>query len=286
MSPLPHLDGTGMPAHHAGELLKLNTMTAQHSQHQAPHHEGHSFGIDVGGSGIKGAEVDLATGEFVGDRLKIATPKPATPEAVAEVIAQIVTEKGWDGPVGITLPAVIKNQVVRSAANIDKSWIGINAQELLSQFLDAPFAVLNDADAAGLAEVAYGDDIVRTGPVIFLTLGTGIGSAFLLDGQLFPNTEIGHLIVGEQEAEHQASSAVKDREGLKTKQWAKRVNRVLYEYEALFNPSAFVIGGGISRKFDKWGEHLSIETPVVAAQLRNRAGIVGAAMAAKEGIRP
>lgn len=286
MSPLPHLDGTGMPAHHAGELLKLNTMTAQHSQHQAPHHEGHSFGIDVGGSGIKGAEVDLATGEFVGDRLKIATPKPATPEAVAEVIAQIVAEKGWDGPVGITLPAVIKNQVVRSAANIDKSWIGINAQELLSQFLDTPFTVLNDADAAGLAEVAYGDDIVRTGPVIFLTLGTGIGSAFLLDGQLFPNTEIGHLIVGEQEAEHQASSAVKDREGLKTKQWAKRVNRVLYEYEALFNPSAFVIGGGISRKFDKWGEYLSIETPVVAAQLRNRAGIVGAAMAAKEGIRP
>jgi len=275
-----------MPAHHAGELLKLNTMTAQHSQHQAPHHEGHSFGIDVGGSGIKGAEVDLATGEFVGDRLKIATPKPATPEAVAEVIAQIVAEKGWDGPVGITLPAVIKNQVVRSAANIDKSWIGINAQELLSQFLDTPFTVLNDADAAGLAEVAYGDDIVRTGPVIFLTLGTGIGSAFLLDGQLFPNTEIGHLIVGEQEAEHQASSAVKDREGLKTKQWAKRVNRVLYEYEALFNPSAFVIGGGISRKFDKWGEYLSIETPVVAAQLRNRAGIVGAAMAAKEGIRP
>ena len=286
MSPLPHLDGTEMPAHHAGELLKLDTMTAQHSQHQAPHHEGHSFGIDVGGSGIKGAEVDLATGEFVGDRLKIATPKPATPEAVAEVIAQIVAEKGWDGPVGITLPAVIKNQVVRSAANIDKSWIGINAQELLSQFLDTPFTVLNDADAAGLAEVAYGDDIVRTGPVIFLTLGTGIGSAFLLDGQLFPNTEIGHLIVGEQEAEHQASSAVKDREGLKTKQWAKRVNRVLYEYEALFNPSAFVIGGGISRKFDKWGELLSIETPVVAAQLRNRTGIVGAAMAAKEGIRP
>ena len=286
MSPLPHLDGTEMPAHHAGELLKLDTMTAQHSQHQAPHHEGHSFGIDVGGSGIKGAEVDLTTGEFVGDRLKIATPKPATPEAVAEVIAQIVAEKGWDGPVGITLPAVIKNQVVRSAANIDKSWIGINAQELLSQFLDTPFTVLNDADAAGLAEVAYGDDIVRTGPVIFLTLGTGIGSAFLLDGQLFPNTEIGHLIVGEQEAEHQASSAVKDREGLKTKQWAKRVNRVLYEYEALFNPSAFVIGGGISRKFDKWGELLSIETPVVAAQLRNRAGIVGAAMAAKEGIRP
>ena len=265
-------------------------MTVQESQQQdtnpSPQHEGHAFGIDVGGSGIKGAEVDLATGEFVGDRLKIATPQPATPDAVAKVIAQIIEEKNWDGPVGITMPAVVKDQVIRSAANIDKSWIGTDAQELLSSYLDVPFTVLNDADAAGLAEVAYGDEIARSGPVIFLTLGTGIGSAFLLDGQLFPNTEIGHLIVGEKEAEHQASSAVKDREGLKTKQWAKRVNRVLHEYEALFNPSAFVIGGGISRKFDKWGEHLRIETPVVAAQLRNRAGIVGAAMAAQEGIRP
>lgn len=265
-------------------------MTAQETQqpdtNPGTQHHGHAFGIDVGGSGIKGAVVDLTTGEFVGERLKIATPQPATPDAVATVITQIVAEKNWDGPVGITMPAVVKEQVIRSAANIDKSWIGVDAQDLLGKYLDAPFTVLNDADAAGLAEVAYGDDVARSGPVIFLTLGTGIGSAFLLDGQLFPNTEIGHLIVGEKEAEHQASSAVKDREGLKTKQWAKRVNRVLHEYEALFNPSAFVIGGGISRKFDKWGEHLSIETPVVAAQLRNRAGIVGAAMAAKEGIRP
>lgn len=265
-------------------------MTAQEAQQQdrnpSTQHQGHAFGIDVGGSGIKGAIVDLATGEFIGERLKIATPQPATPDAVATVIAQIVDEKNWDGPVGITMPAVIKDQIVRSAANIDKLWIGVDAQELLSEYLDAPFTVLNDADAAGLAEVAYGDEVARSGPVIFLTLGTGIGSAFLLDGQLFPNTEIGHLIVGKKEAEHQASSAVKEREGLKTKQWAQRVNRVLHEYEALFNPSAFVIGGGISRKFDKWGQHLSIETPVVAAQLRNRAGIVGAAMAAQEGIRP
>ena len=257
-------------------------MTAQHSAH----HSGHSFGIDVGGSGIKGAEVDLATGEFVGDRLKIATPQPATPEAVAEVVAQIVSEKGWDGPVGITMPSVVKDQVMLSAANIDKSWIGVDAQELFSQHLDVPFTVLNDADAAGLAEVAYGDEIARTGSVLFLTLGTGIGSALLLDGHLFPNTELGHLTVDKKEAEKQASSAVKDREELKTKQWAKRVNRVLHEYEALLNPSAFVIGGGISRKFDKWGEYLDINTPVVAAQLRNRAGIVGAAMAAKEGVRP
>ncbi|MDO5031716.1 polyphosphate--glucose phosphotransferase [Corynebacterium sp.] len=247
---------------------------------------GHSFGIDVGGSGIKGAEVDLATGEFVDDRLKIQTPQPATPEAVAEVVARIVKEKGWEGPVGITMPSVVSGQIIRSAANIDHSWIGIDAQELFGSFLDQPFTVLNDADAAGLAEVAYGDEVARQGSVIFLTLGTGIGSAFLLDGHLFPNTELGHLMVDGVEAEHQASSAVKEREGLKYKKWAARLDRVLSEYDMLFNPQAFVIGGGISRKFDKWGPMLNIDTLVTPARLRNRAGIVGAAMAAVQGIRP
>ena len=247
---------------------------------------GHSFGIDIGGSGIKGAEVDLATGEFVGERMKIATPQPSTPHDVAKVVAQIVQEKQWDGPVGITLPSVVRNQEVETAANISKDWIGVNATELFADYLDADFAVLNDADAAGLAEVAYGEDIAKQGSVIFLTLGTGIGSAFFLDGQLFPNTELGHLTVGDDEAEKIASSAVKDREELKYKQWTKRLNKVLAEYEKLFNPQAFLIGGGISRKFEKWGPHLDIETPVMPAQLRNRAGIVGAAMAAVEGLKP
>ena len=181
------------------------TSTANHA---APAQAEHSFGIDIGGSGIKGAEVDLANGEFVGERLKIATPEKSTPEAVAKIVAQIVAEKNWESPVGITLPSVVKDQKVLSAANIDKSWIGVDAQELFAQYLDQPFVVLNDADAAGLAEVAYGDEVARTGSVIFLTLGTGIGSAFLLDGQLFPNTELGHMMVGDAEAEHQASSAV------------------------------------------------------------------------------
>ena len=259
------------------------TSTANHA---APAQAEHSFGIDIGGSGIKGAEVDLANGEFVGERLKIATPEKSTPEAVAKIVAQIVAEKNWESPVGITLPSVVKDQKVLSAANIDKSWIGVDAQELFAQYLDQPFVVLNDADAAGLAEVAYGDEVARTGSVIFLTLGTGIGSAFLLDGQLFPNTELGHMMVGDAEAEHQASSAVKEREDLKYKEWVKRLDRVLEEYEKLFNPHAFIIGGGISRKWEKWGDKLTTSTPVAPAQLRNRAGIVGAAMAAQQGLKP
>lgn len=245
-----------------------------------------SFGIDIGGSGIKGAIVDLASGEFVGDRLKVTTPQPSTPQAVAAIVSDIVKQHHWEGPVGITLPSVVKDQKVLSAANIDKTWIGVDAQELFSGFLDVPFSVLNDADAAGLAEVAYGDGQAQKGSVVFLTLGTGIGSAFLLDGQLFPNTELGHLMVGSHEAEHLASSAAKDRNGLKYKQWAKHLNRVLYEYEKLFNPQCFIIGGGISRKFDRWGQHLTVSTPVFPAHLRNRAGIVGASMAVVEGIRP
>lgn len=249
-------------------------------------HTGHSFGIDIGGSGIKGAEVDLKNGEFVGPRLKIPTPQPSTPHEVATVVAQIVREKEWDKPVGITLPSVVSKHTVHSAANISPEWIGVDTTELFSRYLDVDFVVLNDADAAGLAEVAYGNELAKTGPVIFLTLGTGIGSAFFLNGQLFPNTELGHLTVGADEAEAIASSAAREREGLKYKEWAPRLNRVLQEYEKLFNPQAFLIGGGISRKFHKWGPHLTIDTPVMPAQLQNRAGIVGAAMAVLEGLEP
>ncbi len=246
-----------------------------------------ALGIDVGGSGIKGAMVDLETGEFLGERVKLATPQPATPESVAATVAQIIDEHGWDGPVGITMPSVVQHQVIRTAANIDRSWIGVDAQELFGRYLGGrEFVVLNDADAAGVAEAAFGDPAARTGTAVFLTLGTGIGSAFLLEGQLFPNTELGHMQVGKSEAEHQASSAAKDREELSYKKWAKRVSKVLNAYAALFNPDVFIIGGGISRKFEKWGEFLTVDTPVVPAQLRNRAGIVGAAMAVTHGIRP
>ncbi|WP_277102356.1 polyphosphate--glucose phosphotransferase [Corynebacterium vitaeruminis] len=245
------------------------------------------FGIDVGGSGIKGARVDLESGEFIGDRIKIATPQPATPEAVADTIAEILRIAEWDGPVGITLPSVIKNQIALSAANIDKSWIDTDVQALFTEHIgEREYSVLNDADAAGLAEVAYGDPRAKEGVAILLTLGTGIGSAFLVGGTLFPNTELGHLIVDGKEAEKYASSAAKDRDELSFSQWAKRVSKILKEYERLFWPSLFIVGGGISRKADKWVPNLTNDTPVVPAQLRNRAGIVGAAMAAESGIKP
>lgn len=244
-------------------------------------------GIDIGGSGVKGAIVDMRTGEFVGDRIKIETPQPATPEAVAETTAEIVRQLGWEGPVGICLPSVVIDQIARTAANIDDSWIGTNVHDVFAHHLPGrELAVLNDADAAGLAEVAFGDETAKSGAVIFLTFGTGIGSAFLMDGDLFPNTELGHMMVGEQEAEHQASSAARDRDELSYKKWAKRVNTVLAEYERLFNPAAFVVGGGISRKSEKWVPYLEIDTPVVAATLRNRAGIVGAAMAVWKHVAP
>lgn len=246
----------------------------------------YGFGIDIGGSGVKGAVVDLGTGEFVGERVKIATPQPSTPEAVAEVCAEIVRQRGWDGPVGLTLPSVITHQVARTAANIDKAWVGTNVHDLFTEALGCEVAVLNDADAAGIAEVAFGDEACRNGSVIFLTFGTGIGSAFLVDGTLFANTELGHLLIDGTEAEHLASSAVKDREELSYKKWAKRVDTVLHEYERLFNPTAFIVGGGISRKAEKWVPLLTVDAPVSAAKLRNRAGIVGAAMAARDHVAP
>ncbi|UIZ91373.1 ROK family protein [Corynebacterium sp. CNCTC7651] len=244
-------------------------------------------GVDVGGSGIKGAVVDLDTGEFVGERVKILTPKPATPDAVAAVVADIVRELDWDGPVGVALPSVIKHQVAQTAANIDKSWIGTNVHDLLSRHLGArPIAVLNDADAAGLAEVAFGEPEAQNGAVIFLTFGTGIGSAFFAEGRLFPNTELGHLLIDGRDAEHIASSAVKDAEELSYSQWAERVDGVLHEFDRLFNPTAFVVGGGISRKAEKWVPKLTVDVPVIPAKLRNRAGIVGAAMAAHDHVTP
>ena len=245
------------------------------------------FGIDIGGSGIKGARVDLDNGDFVGDRIKIATPRPATPEAVAETVAEIVRLAEWDGPVGLTMPSVIKAQIARTAANIDESWIGTDVHELFARHLgDREITVLNDADAAGIAEVAFGDPRARQGSALFLTFGTGIGSALLIDGHLFPNTELGHIMIGDFEAEERSSSAAKDRDELSFRKWAKRVNRVLAEYERLLNPGAFIVGGGISREHEKWVPLLEVEAPVFPAQLRNRAGIVGAAMAVAAHVTP
>jgi polyphosphate glucokinase len=239
------------------------------------------FGVDVGGSGIKGGIVDLETGQLIGDRFKLPTPQPATPSAVAKTIAAVVNEFGWSGPLGVTYPGVVTQGVVQTAANVDKAWIGTNAREIISAELNGQeIVVLNDADAAGLAEERYGAGKDKTGLVILLTFGTGIGSALIHNGILLPNTELGHVDVDGKEAEHRAASSVRDQHGWSYKKWAKQVTKVLVAFENAFWPDLFIAGGGISRKADKWVPLLENRTPVVPAALLNTAGIVGAAMAA------
>ena len=238
------------------------------------------FGIDVGGSGVKGGIVDLDTGLLIGERFKLATPQPATPEAVAKTIAEVVKEFGWTGPLGVTYPGVVTEGVVRTAANVDKAWIGMNAAEVFSAALDGQaVTVLNDADAAGLAEERFGAGKDNSGLIVLLTFGTGIGSAVINNGVLLPNTEFGHLEVGGKEAEHRAASSVKEKNDWSYKRWAPEVTMVLEAVENAIWPDLFIAGGGISRKADKWIPLLTNRTPVVAAALLNTAGIVGAAMA-------
>ncbi|GAA3038243.1 polyphosphate--glucose phosphotransferase [Actinokineospora globicatena] len=243
------------------------------------------FGVDIGGSGIKGCEVDLDAGALVGDRLRIPTPEPSTPDAVAEVVAEIVERFGWTGPVGVTLPAVVKRGVAHSAANIDKGWIGTDAAALFAKRLGRPegdVVVLNDADAAGIAEINYGRTDDREGVVVLLTFGTGIGSALFLDGRLVPNTEFGHLEIDGHDAETRAAASVKEEKDLSWEEWARRVSRYVSGLENLIWPDLIIAGGGVSKKADKWLPLLDVRTKVVAAQLRNDAGIVGAAYAARQ----
>lgn len=247
------------------------------------------FGVDIGGSGIKGCVVDLDDGKLEGERIRIPTPSPSTPQAVAEVVSSIVRDFGWTGPVGVTLPSVVKRGVAHSAANIDKSWIGTDAAALFATSLDLPLdqvTVLNDADAAGIAEVRYGRPDEKFGVVVLLTFGTGIGSALFLDGKLVPNTEFGHLEIDGHDAETRAAASAKEDEGLSWEQWAKRVTRYINGLENLIWPDLIVAGGGVSKKADKWLPLLDVRTKVVAAELRNDAGIVGAAVAAAAGANP
>ncbi|RLK61608.1 polyphosphate--glucose phosphotransferase [Actinokineospora cianjurensis] len=243
------------------------------------------FGVDIGGSGIKGCEVDLDAGALVGDRLRIPTPVPSTPDAVADVVADIVERFGWTGPVGVTLPAVVKRGVAHSAANIDKGWIGTDAAALFAKRLgrpDSEVVVLNDADAAGIAEINYGRTADRDGVVVLLTFGTGIGSALFLDGRLVPNTEFGHLEIDGHDAETRAAASVKEEKDLSWEEWAHRVSRYVSGLEDLIWPDLIIAGGGVSKKADKWLPLLKVRTTVVAAELRNDAGIVGAAYAARQ----
>ncbi|GFG64359.1 polyphosphate glucokinase [Mycobacterium kubicae] len=244
-----------------------------------------AFGVDVGGSGIKGGIVDLDTGQLIGDRVKLLTPQPATPSAVAKTIAEVVKTFDWTGPLGVTYPGVVTHGVVQTAANVDKSWIGTNARDVISAELHGQdVTILNDADAAGLAEERYGAGANKSGLVVLLTFGTGIGSAVIHNGKLIPNTEFGHLEVGGKEAEHRAASSVKERNDWTYKRWVKEVTQVLVAIENAIWPDLFIAGGGISRKADKWIPLLENRTPVVPATLQNAAGIVGAAMASTEDV--
>jgi len=243
-----------------------------------------AFGIDIGGTGIKGAIVDTNNGHLITARKRVLTPHPATPDAVAEIVAKLLAEASWQGVVGATFPAVIQHGVAKSAANVDMSWIGTDVDACFTTATGGAneVIVLNDADAAGIAEARFGAAQGVAGVVILLTFGTGIGSALLIDGTLVPNTELGHLELGGHDAEKRAAASVRDEHKMSYKKWAERVQDYMSYVERLFTPDLFVVGGGVSKDAAKWVPLLELKTPVKPAELLNDAGIVGAAMAAAE----
>jgi len=238
------------------------------------------LGIDIGGSGIKGAPVDTSVGELIAERLRIPTPQPSTPEAVAKCVAEIVEDFEWKGPIGITVPGVVKHGVILTAANIDKQWINTDAAALFSQATGNPVTVLNDADAAGIAEMRFGAGKDRAGVVLMITLGTGIGFAVFNNGVLLPNVEMGHIEMNGEDAESQASARVREEQDESWKQWAGKVDHYLDRIDNLLWPDLIIIGGGVSKKADKFFPYLSTRAELVPATLLNEAGIVGAALAA------
>ncbi|MGV8847330.1 polyphosphate--glucose phosphotransferase [Tessaracoccus sp.] len=245
------------------------------------------LGIDVGGSGIKGAPVNLETGEFTADRMRIPTPSKSTPKNVAAVIAEVVehfADQLGDAPVGLTIPAPVKHGVVPFIANLHSSWVGVEAKKFFQDYLGRDVTLVNDADAAGLAEVHFGAAKGHPGLVILTTLGTGIGSAMIYRGVLIPNAELGHLEIDGFDAEKRAASSIKDKEGLTYKEWAVRLQRYYSHVEMLFSPDLFVVGGGVSKDSDQFMHFLDLRTPIVPATMRNKAGIVGAALAARDAI--
>jgi polyphosphate glucokinase len=243
----------------------------------------HPIGIDFGGSGIKAAPVDLAVGEFAADRQRIPTPERSTPEAVAEVMAELVARfPDATGPIGVTIPGVVRSGVVHTAANIDKGWIGTDADALLTERLGRDVHVVNDADAAGVAELRYGAARGRSGLVIITTLGTGIGSAMLYNGVLVPNSELGHLEIDGHVAEKRAAASIKTMEGLSWEEYAERLTTYYRTVEKLFSPDLLVVGGGVSKDSAEFLHLVKISTEIIPATLRNRAGIIGAAVITSE----
>jgi polyphosphate glucokinase len=241
-----------------------------------------ALGVDVGGSGIKGAIIELETGSLLGERRRLATPRPSTPRAVAEAVARLAARLQWAGALGCTVPAVVQGGVVRTAANIHPSWVGTDGAALLSAACGRPVTLLNDADAAGIAEMRLGAGSHRSGVVLILTFGTGIGSALFSDGRLVPNTELGHLRMWRGSAERRAAASAKTAEDLSWAKWAKRVAKYLSYVESLFWPDLIIVGGGVSRAHEKWLPLLDTRAEIVPACFRNNAGIIGAALAAGE----
>jgi polyphosphate glucokinase len=239
------------------------------------------LGIDIGGSGIKAAPVDVATGKFTAERIKVPTPRPALPDAVADAVKELVAGFGWTGPAGLAFPGVVIDGVTHTAANLDPAWIGLDAHALFSAATGLTISMLNDADAAGVAEMTFGAGAGVRGTVLLLTFGTGIGSALFTDGRLVPNTEFGHIEIRGKDAETRASERAKELNDLSWGKWAGRVEEYLGHVEALVWPSLFIIGGGISRKSDKFVPLLSsVRARIVPAAMHNDAGIAGAAMTA------
>lgn len=243
-------------------------------------------GIDIGGTGIKGALVNVATGELVSERFRLDTPQDASPQQLADTVQQVAEHLNFSGPIGVTFPGVVLHGAVQYTANLSQAWIGVSAQEILSRAVNAPITILNDADAAGLAEAHYGAGRGQQGLVIMVTLGTGIGTALVHDGKLIPNVELGHIEVDGHDAETRASASARERLGLSWKVWAGKVERYLQSLEKVMWPDLIIIGGGISKKPGKWFDLIDTRTPKVIANLINNAGIVGAAFAAATAAKP
>jgi polyphosphate glucokinase len=248
----------------------------------------HAIGIDIGGTGIKGALVDLETGELLSDRIKLSTPEGGKPDGIVEVTKEIVDQlaaQAPDVPVGVCFPAIVSHGVTMSAANVSKKWIGLHAEELFEKALGRDIHFVNDADAAGYAETRFGAAKDKDGLVIMTTLGTGIGSALIYDGVLIPNAELGHLEIDGHDAESRAAYSAKERDDLSWEKWAKRLQKYYSAVEFLFTPDLFIVGGGVSKNYESFLPLLDLKTPIVPAVHRNNAGILGAAALAVRGER-
>ncbi|MEQ9304847.1 MAG: ROK family protein [Marinoscillum sp.] len=240
------------------------------------------LGIDIGGTGIKGAIVDTKTGTLISERHRISTPQPATPESIIDTVVALIGEFDWKGPIGCGFPAAVRHEIVKTASNIDKSWIGLNAAKQIKKATRCPTHLINDVDAAGMAEMKFGAGKDQNGTTLMVAAGTGIGTALFIDKRLVPNTELGFIQLHGMPGEHYAANSVRKSEKLSIEEWAGRFNEYLQRLEMLFWPDLFILGGGISKQFESYEQYFDLDTKIVPAVSRNHAGIIGAALAAKK----